>query len=149
MYAAPQLFVSVLLISADPSEEVRKQELEKLQGTWEVTAKHSFGRKTDADLLKKAQLTVAFQGDRFLITSFGRTEEYVIRLNCATSPKTFVATLVTAGGKATTDDHPDTWAYELGTDSIKVAVRSDGSNSITRIDPESKAQLVFIARRAK
>jgi uncharacterized protein (TIGR03067 family) len=136
-----------LIATTDPVSDASKADVAALQGKWDVTAHFESGKAMSGGWFAIANTSLEFKETSFVYTSFGRSELYSIKLDCSKKPRVFVARLVSVNGKPTLDADPDMWAYEIGKDSIKVGFKLDGKSFDRALDPQSRVQVVFVAKR--
>jgi uncharacterized protein (TIGR03067 family) len=88
-----------LLVAADDPKEEAKKELEKLKGTWQITAAEREGQKTDD--LNKSKLVVT--GDTFTVEENGKELfKGSVKLDPSKKPKTIDWMIMDGDGKGKT-----------------------------------------------
>lgn len=96
-------------------------DLEKLQGTWNVTSLESDGQKMPATVFNGARIVI--EGDKFASLGMGATYEGAVKLDPATKPKAFDL-LFTAGHAK---GHRNLGIYKLDGDTWTICLATRGN----------------------
>ncbi len=122
----------------------RVSDLDRLQGTWHITALEMDGRAASAPEFDGA--TIVISGKTFRSTMTGATYDGTIRLDAAKSPKTFDLIFTTGPQKGTTNPG----IYKLGAETwtICLAMRGKARPKTFATKPETGLVLETLGRAA-
>src|SRR5205823_4339184 len=81
--------------SADPTKDVSKRELERLEGVWTIISKEVRGQKSPGEEVKQMQLTI--KGNRWVMTHANGSDKATIRIDPTKNPKTIDLTWSSLG----------------------------------------------------
>jgi uncharacterized protein (TIGR03067 family) len=96
-------------------------DLDKLQGTWNVTSLETDGQKMPATAFKEARIVI--EGNKFASLGMGATYEGAVQLDPASKPKAFDL-LFTAGHAK---GHRNLGIYKLGGDTWTICLATRGN----------------------
>ncbi len=128
-----------LLFGADTQKDDKvKEEANKLQGTWSVTAADRDGTKAPDDEIKKITLTI--KGDKLTAR---RTEEMSFTIDPTQKPKWIDVTYTDGERKGESSQG----IYELEGDTLKICVsRGNTRPNDFETKPESQRHLMVLKR---
>src|SRR5215467_12757035 len=95
-------------------------DLDRLQGSWTITAMEVDGQEMTAAMLAEARLTI--KGNRFTSTGMGASYEGILKLNVKTSPRQFDLKFDAGPEKGDTN----LGIYELNGDRWKICLATRG-----------------------
>ncbi len=129
--------VGLLLAADKPKDDAGKEDLEKLQGSWQAVEGERNGEKAPEDQIKK--VTATFKGDKVTVKRGDTTEsEQTVTLDPTKNPKTIDVTPDSKG------------IYELDGDTLKVRYSKEGTERPTKLTGKTKeGEIQIIFKRAK
>lgn len=125
--------------AAEGREDASRQELQRIQGAWQVVSQEENGAKAAADSLRDR--IIFFGGDAFLVKQgHNLLQMGTQKLDPSKSPKT-INVMVTQG-----DRRGDVWLgiYELQGDTLKVCFDPDAQKRPTEFKSERGSGLVLV-----
>jgi uncharacterized protein (TIGR03067 family) len=89
-----------LTLGADlPKNDKAAKDLDRFQGTWVLVSSEANGVKADAEELKKAEITLAFEGEKFTVKLSNGKTVGTFKPDPAKKPRAFATTATDPAGK--------------------------------------------------
>jgi len=136
-----------LLVAADDPKDVKKKELEKLQGTWIAATLEYNGNKVLGDTVK--ELKIVIEGDTMTIKSEApEVEKYgkaTLKIDPSTSPKIVDINITKGDEKGTTFEA----IYELNKDEWKLCLKPFSKERPGKIDSKDDGIVLIVFKREK
>jgi uncharacterized protein (TIGR03067 family) len=136
------IFVCGLVGADEPSKNVEKQELEKLQGTWSIDSSEIRGRQRVRDEHNRDDRAV-IAGDKLTAMRGGKASHTsTLRIDPSKSPRQMDTIFVRPDGNASVA----LGIYELEGDKLTVCSATAGSDRPERFESTEKTTLTVLKR---
>jgi uncharacterized protein (TIGR03067 family) len=136
------LAVSLLLAAQTPKEDASKDDLKKLEGTWEVVQMERAGRALSSEQVKSLNFQVTFKEKQIRSRTGSITTEGTYQIDATKSPRTIDVT--DRAGKL------ERGIYKLDDDTLTVVTAPTGADAPTSLEPKSgSSQMLLVLKRVK
>ncbi|HWG46639.1 MAG TPA: TIGR03067 domain-containing protein [Gemmataceae bacterium] len=137
--------VGLLFAAADPKKDATKDELKKLQGTWEVISIVANGEKVPKE--ETAELKVIISGSKIVFKEPNKSDETTFKIDPAKKPKEIDIT-PPANAK---EDGTLKGIYSLEDDNLKMCynVSRKGGRPAEFATKARDGRVLFVLKRAK
>jgi uncharacterized protein (TIGR03067 family) len=143
MHPFGQAALVLVLIAAEPGDDLAKKDLEKFQGKWSLISAERDGQKMPEEQAKKIKLTI--QGPKFVLRKDGVViSEGMMTLDARKKPRTIDETITAGPNKGKIFSA----IYEIDDEQHKICFSTAGKKRFTAFS-SSNGQLLQVWRRDK